>query len=52
MVVGAMTHYVVTQNIANKWQIDSPLPENKSIEPRIFVHNLIEIIWTGIATVE
>jgi AcrR family transcriptional regulator len=52
MVVGAMTHYVVTQNIATKLPVDLPSPEMKSIEPTIFIHNLIEIILTGITAIE
>jgi AcrR family transcriptional regulator len=52
MVVGAMTHYVVTQNIATKLPVELPMPEIKPIEPNTFVRNLIETIWTGIATVK
>ncbi len=52
MLVGTMTHYVVTQNIATKWPVDLPSPEIKSIEPTIFIHNLIEMIWDGITAIE
>ncbi len=49
LVVGAMTHYVVTQNIAGEWPIASSLPTSQPIEPTTFIHNLIETLWIGIA---
>jgi AcrR family transcriptional regulator len=49
LLVGAMTHYVVTQNIAGKWPMASPLTTIQQIEPTTFIHNLIETLWTGIA---
>jgi AcrR family transcriptional regulator len=52
MIVGAMTNYVVNQNIADKWPVGMPLPEIHQIEPSIFIHNLIETLWVGIAPIE
>ncbi len=49
LIVGAMTHFVVTQNIAGKWPIASSLPTSQPIEPTTFIHNLIETLWIGIA---
>jgi AcrR family transcriptional regulator len=56
LIVGAMTHYVVTQNIAGKWPMATPLPTIQplaivplAIEPSTFIHNLIETLWIGIA---
>jgi AcrR family transcriptional regulator len=49
LIVGAMTHYVVTQNIAGKWPIASSLPISQPIGPATFIHNLIETLWIGIA---
>jgi AcrR family transcriptional regulator len=51
-IVGAMTNYVVNQNIADKWPVEIPLPEIKQIAPSIFIHNLIETLWFGIAPIE
>ncbi len=52
MIVGAMTNYVVNQNIADKWPVGMPLPEIHQIAPSIFIHNLIETLWVGIAPTE
>jgi AcrR family transcriptional regulator len=52
MIVGAMTNHVVNQNIADKWPVGMPLPEIQQIEPSIFIHNLIETLWIGIAPIE
>jgi AcrR family transcriptional regulator len=49
IIVGAMTHYVVTQNIATQLPVELPALEIKLIEPTTFIHNLIETIWAGIA---
>jgi AcrR family transcriptional regulator len=49
MIVGAMTNYVIAQNIATKWPVALPLPEIKPIDPSLFIHNLIKTIWAGIA---
>ncbi len=51
MIVGAMTNYVVNQNIADKWPVGMPLPEIQQIAPSIFIHNLIETLWVGIAPI-
>jgi AcrR family transcriptional regulator len=49
LIVGTMTHYVVTQNIVGKWPMASPLRTIQQIEPTTFIHNLIETLWVGIA---
>jgi AcrR family transcriptional regulator len=49
LIVGSMTHYVVTQNIAVQWPIASSLPIIQPIEPSTFINNLIETLWIGIA---
>jgi AcrR family transcriptional regulator len=49
LIVGAMTHYVVTQNIAGKWSTASPSPTIQPIEPNTFIHNFVETLWTGIS---
>ena len=48
-IVGAMTNYVVNQNIAAKLPVGLPLPEVHQLEPATFIHNLIETLWVGIA---
>ncbi len=50
-IVGAIHNYVVTQTIATKIPFPIPfvLPKLKAIEPTIFIHDLIETIWAGIA---
>jgi AcrR family transcriptional regulator len=50
-IVGAINSYALTQTIANKTPLPIPfvLPKLKSIEPTIFIHNLIETLWLGIA---
>jgi AcrR family transcriptional regulator len=48
MIIGAITNYVMTQNMS-KLPIPSPLPKRKPIDPSLFVHNLIETLWVGIA---
>lgn len=51
MIVGAMTNYVVTQNVATKWPVALPLPNIQQREPTTFIHNLIETLWVGIAPI-
>jgi AcrR family transcriptional regulator len=50
-IVGAIQNYAMTQTIATKIPFPIPfvLPKLKSIEPEIFIHNLIETLWPGIA---
>ncbi len=48
MVIGAMTNYVVNQNIADKLPVGLILPKIQQIEPTTFIHNLIETLWAGI----
>jgi AcrR family transcriptional regulator len=50
-IVGAIQNYAMTQTIANKIPFPLPfvLPKLKAIEPEIFIHNLIETLWAGIA---
>ncbi len=50
-IVGAIHNYVMTQTIATKIPFPLPflLPNLKSIEPTIFINNLIETFWVGIA---
>jgi AcrR family transcriptional regulator len=50
-IVGAIHNYVVTQTISTKIPFPIPfvLPKLKAIEPTIFIDNLIETIWAGIA---
>ncbi len=48
MIIGAITHYVMTQNMS-KSPIPLPLPKRKPIDSSIFVQNLIETLWVGIA---
>jgi AcrR family transcriptional regulator len=48
MIIGAITHYVMTQNLS-KSPIPLPLPMRKPIDSSSFVHNLIETLWVGIA---
>jgi AcrR family transcriptional regulator len=50
-IVGAVQNYVMTQTVANKIPFPIPfvLPKLKAIEPEIFIHNLIETLWAGIA---
>jgi AcrR family transcriptional regulator len=49
-IVGAIQNYAMTQTIATKIPFPIPfvLPKLKSIEPEIFIHNLIETLWPGI----
>jgi AcrR family transcriptional regulator len=50
-IVGAVQNYAMTQTIASNIPFPIPfvLPKLKSIEPEIFIHNLIETLWPGIA---
>jgi hypothetical protein len=50
-IVGAIQNYAMTSAIANKIPLPIAfiLPKVKSIEPNIFIHNLIETLWIGIA---
>jgi AcrR family transcriptional regulator len=48
MIVGAIFNYVVMTTIANK--IPIPLPfQSSSVDPKTFVEQLIETLWTGIS---
>jgi AcrR family transcriptional regulator len=51
MIVGAIQNYAMTSAIANKIPLPIAfiLPKVKSIEPDIFIHNLLETLWVGIA---
>lgn len=51
MIVGAIQNYAMTSAIANKIPLPIAfiLPKVKSIEPNIFIHNLIETVLVGIA---
>jgi AcrR family transcriptional regulator len=53
-IVGAIQNYAMTQTIANKIPFPIPfvLPKLKSVEPEVFIHNLIETLWVGIAPTE
>jgi AcrR family transcriptional regulator len=50
-IVGSIQSYVMTQTIAAKIPFPIPfiLPKLKSIEPTVFVENLIETLWAGIS---
>jgi AcrR family transcriptional regulator len=50
-IVGAIQNYAMTSAIANKIPLPIAfiLPKVKSIEPNIFIHNLIETVLVGIA---
>ncbi|WP_373540642.1 TetR/AcrR family transcriptional regulator [Chamaesiphon sp.] len=50
-IVGAIQNYAMTSAIANKIPLPFAfiLPKVKSIEPDIFIHNLLETLWIGIA---
>jgi AcrR family transcriptional regulator len=50
-IVGAIQNYAMTQTIATNIPFPIPfvLPKLKSIKPEIFIHNLIETLWPGIA---
>jgi AcrR family transcriptional regulator len=50
-IIGAIHNYVMTQTIATKIPFPLPfvLPKLKSVEPKTFVHNLLEAMWVGIA---
>ncbi len=50
-IVGSIQSYVMTQTIASKIPFPIPfiLPKLKSIEPTVFVENLIETLWAGIS---
>jgi AcrR family transcriptional regulator len=50
-IVGAIQNYAMTSAIANNIPLPVAfiLPKVKSIEPTIFIHNLIETLWVGIA---
>jgi AcrR family transcriptional regulator len=50
-IVGAIQNYAMTQTIASNIPFPIPfvLPKLKSIEPEIFIHNLVETLWPGIA---
>jgi AcrR family transcriptional regulator len=50
-IVGAIQNYAMTSAIANNIPLPVAfiLPKVKLIEPNIFIHNLIETLWIGIA---
>jgi AcrR family transcriptional regulator len=49
MIVGAIFNYVTMTTIANK--IPIPLPfQSPSVDPETFIEQLIETLWTGIAS--
>jgi AcrR family transcriptional regulator len=49
MIVGAIFNYVIMTTIANK--IPIPLPfQSPSVAPETFIEQLIETLWTGIAS--
>jgi AcrR family transcriptional regulator len=48
-IVGAINSYVITQNVVSKLPFPIPsLFQIKSIEPDLFIQNLIDTIWAGI----
>jgi AcrR family transcriptional regulator len=49
IITGALTSYIVFGDIASKMPFPISLIQPKQIEPSIFVRNLIETLWTGIA---
>lgn len=49
MMVGAIVNYVIAGNIANQRPNPLPLPLPQPIEPAPFIHNLIEVLWSGIS---
>jgi hypothetical protein len=49
MITGSITNYVVIGNIASKMPFPVSFFQPKQIEPSIFIHNLIETLWFGIA---
>ena len=48
MITGAISNYVITENI-RRTPIPMPFATPKLIEPKLFIHNLIETLWAGIA---
>jgi AcrR family transcriptional regulator len=50
-IVGAIQNYSMISTISDKIPFPIPfiLPKVKSIEPTTFIHNLIEMLWVGIA---
>jgi AcrR family transcriptional regulator len=48
MIIGAITNYVMTQNMSNL-PIPLPSPKRQPIDSSIFIPNLIETLWAGIA---
>jgi hypothetical protein len=49
MITGSITNYVVIGNISSKIPFPISLFQPKQIEPSIFIHNMIETLWFGIA---
>jgi AcrR family transcriptional regulator len=48
MVIGAITNYVATHTMMNK--LPTPVRQSrKPLEPSLFIKNLIETLWAGIA---
>lgn len=48
-IVGAINNYVMTQQVFDKLPDLVPkLLQFKSVEPDIFIHNLIDMVWMGI----
>jgi AcrR family transcriptional regulator len=50
-IVGSIQNYAMTSAISNKIPLPIAfiLPKVRSIEPDIFIHNLLETLWVGIA---
>jgi AcrR family transcriptional regulator len=49
MIVGAINNYVTTQTMLSKLSLPNDSSPIFSLKPSEFVHNLIEILWFGIA---
>jgi AcrR family transcriptional regulator len=49
VIVGGINNYVLTRNVFEKLPSLFPaLVQFKSVEPDIFIHNLIDMVWVGI----
>jgi AcrR family transcriptional regulator len=51
-IVGAINNYVATKTLASKLPKASILEQYTSIDPSIFICNLIDTLWSGIAPEE
>ncbi len=49
MIVGSIVNYVITTTIATRSPVPLPFPKPQSIEPDLFVAQLMETLWAGIA---